>query len=107
METQTTKKTKSVGFQLPWDFIGENVETEIETDIAENPVILISNEKSSDAGIEIDKPISKAHAEVKGRMLMTEAIITGETFSEMEADKKKEFIEELKFLTAVDAELSK
>ena len=106
METQTSKKVKSVGFRLPWeveDFIGENLESD--TTIEETPIIIISNDKSSDVA-DSEKTISKAHAEIKGRILITEAVITGETFSSMEKDKKQEFIDELKFLTAVDAELS-
>ena len=89
---------KSVGYQLPWD--------KNETDTAEEitnvePMQSITNKEGEE-----EETISVAHAEVRGRILLTELAITGKNFSKMDKEKKLELIKELEFLTSLDTELT-
>lgn len=49
--------------------------------------------------------LSPAHTELLERMQLAEMIITGDKFAELSKDKKIEFLAELKWLTALNAQL--
>ena len=97
------KKIHRIGFILsndnPTDFIGDNSEANKE-ELSAEPLVEISNKNEGESSI------SPAHAEVRGRILVTEMLIEGENFAVMTKEKKKELLDELKFLTALDVELS-
>ena len=49
--------------------------------------------------------ISPAHIELLGRIEMTEQVITGESFSKIPSEKRREFLDELKWLVSINAQL--
>lgn len=49
--------------------------------------------------------VSPAHMELLGRIELTERVIAGENFSKIPTEKRKEWLDELKWLVSLNAQL--
>ena len=87
---------KNVGFITSWMTASEIESNPMQT-VTNGNVNLNNNVNSND--------MSEAHIELKKRIELTSYIITSDTFNEKPEDKRKEFIDELKWLLALDVQL--
>ncbi len=87
------KNLKRVGFITSWMLNeGESQVEELQ------PIQAIVNEVPT-------IQLSPAHSELLTRMRMAETVITGEKFANLSKEQKFEFLDELKWLTALNAQL--
>lgn len=88
------KNMKTVGFVTSW------MQNDVEEQTAQNlePIQQIVNDGN--------RCITNAHAELLSRIQLTEAVIMGKAFIKFTKEKKAEFLEELKWLTSLNAQLS-
>lgn len=88
------KNMKTVGFVTSW------MQNDVEEQETQNldPIQQIVNDGN--------RCITNAHAELLARIHLTEAVIMGKAFIKFTKEKKMEFLEELKWLTSLNAQLS-
>ena len=84
---------KHIGFITSW------MQNEVSVEELEvQPMQIITNEIPT-------AQLTPAHTELKERIKLTEIVIAGESFTKMDAEKKKEFFEEYRWLISIDAQL--
>ena len=87
------KNLKHIGFVTSWML------NEVNSEVEEiQPIQEITNNVPT---IEL----SPAHTELFARMEMVETIITGDKFAKLSKEQKINFLEELKWLTAINTQL--
>jgi hypothetical protein len=74
---------------------------EVADKVIEAPLTIIANEGEQ-------KPmLTNQHLELLGRIEMVERVITGKQFAKMSVKKKKEYLDELRWLTELNQQLIK
>ena len=90
------KTTNRIGYKTKAEQEAESSE-----DVQVETAIQNINTTAPQTGI----PISRAQAELKVRIQLTEKIIFGKGFSKMSSQDKKDIMDELNFLVELDTEI--
>jgi hypothetical protein len=94
---------KRVGFTPSWM---TNEEEEVVAEVFPMQQISTEQAQNEPSLTEQFPNCTPAHLEVKQRMIEATMVITGSNFAKMKVDKRTEFVNELAWLVALDAELT-